>query len=631
MRRIVYVFLAAVVVAVAALGALPLILTGEHVRQQIADNVSALTGREMTFREAPRITFRPFLGIELDDVVLGDAGASASNPPLVRMERMQGQLKILPALAGRAEISRYRFVRPQFSLRVAGDGKLNWEFPQGLLRSVLNEARARREATPAGAKPDLSAIAAVSLGKVEIVDGTLAYENSQSGHTETFTNVNAQVSWPATSSTWSMSGSGVWRNESFAFSAGSSQPLLLLSGGTAPANLTLSSGALEFSFEGEANLIADLHLAGSGNLATPSLRRFAGLFGRALPPGSTLSAFSMTGTLDATPAKLAFTEADIVLDGNAGRGALQLSMDKSMRPKLSGTIAAGQVDLSPYVADLVTDESGPSGQLPDLPMLDMEMDLRLSAASAKAGELLLTDLAATISLHNGDGVIELGNASMLGGTVTGEANLRKDGGIYLAKVNAIASGIDAGAAARLAGAGHFSVTGTASTEGSLTARGKTLAEMRQAVTGQLTARVENGVLYGVDFADLLRLAQSGTRETPKISGETAFRTLDANLRFNPGFAEISHIAIANSKVTAQLAGRTELTRGGLALRMLVTPTMPSPEGTPAPEARAVVGGSLANPVLTSAPALGIPDIPAGDALRPEPDPVSLQPQGASAN
>nr|MCU0790091.1 AsmA family protein [Nitratireductor sp.] len=351
MKRIAYVLVAAVIIAAGALAALPLMVSGEFVRQQIVENVASLTGREITFRDAPRITFNPFLGVELDDVVLADAGA-ASGKPLVRMERLQGQLRILPAISGRAEIASYRFVRPQFSVEVSGDGKVNWASPKGRIRAVLDEARAKRETTPAGQKPDLSSVAAVSLGRVEIVDGTVEYVDNRSGHKETFTNVNGQFSWPGTLSTWSMSGKGIWRNEAFEFAAGSSQPLMLLSGGTAPATIRLSSSALEFSFDGEANLIADLHLAGAGKLSTPSLRRFAGLFGAALPPGSTLSAFSVSGTLDATPGKLAFKDADIQLDGNSGRGALQLSLAKAMRPKLSGTIAAGQVDLSPYLAEI---------------------------------------------------------------------------------------------------------------------------------------------------------------------------------------------------------------------------------------------------------------------------------------
>ncbi|HSO46857.1 MAG TPA: AsmA family protein, partial [Rhizobiaceae bacterium] len=200
MRRIVYAALTVLVVAVAALSALPLFVSSEGVRQQILDSAVSITGREMSFRGTPQITFNPFLGFELNDVVFDDPDAAATDAPFLRMERLQGRLDILPALTGRAEMSNYRFVRPQFNLRVYGDGTASWAFPQGRVWNVLNAARAAREATPAGQKPDLSGIANLQLGTVEIVDGTFNYDDRKTGRQETFTNFNGQLSWPGTSS-----------------------------------------------------------------------------------------------------------------------------------------------------------------------------------------------------------------------------------------------------------------------------------------------------------------------------------------------------------------------------------------------------------------------------------------------
>ncbi len=622
MRRIVYSALTVLVVAVAALSALPLFVSGEGVRQQILDSVLSITGREMTFRDTPRITFNPFLGFELNDVVFNDANAAAADAPFLRMERLQGRLKILPALAGRAEMSNYRFVRPQFNLRVHGDGTTNWVFPQGRIWNVLNAARAAREATPAGQKPELSGIATLQLGTVEIVDGTFNYDDRRNGRHETFTNFNGHLSWPGTSSNWSMDGNFIWRNEAFKFGAGSSQPLLLLSGGTAPFTAELSSGALDFSFEGEANLIADLHLAGNAKLATPSLRRLAGLHAATLPPGSTLSAFSVSGTLDATPGRLSFTGADVQLDGNSGSGALQLSFDKQV-PKLAGTIAAGQIDLTPYLADLAAKGGEASPVQDGLPMLAMDIDLRLSAATAKAARLSLSDVAATVSLQKGEAAFELGNASAFGGVLTAKFKLRRQEGLYKAELNATASAFDAAAAIRMAGAEKSPLSGTASFETRLAASSADMAEIHKAVTGQVTGKIENGVLAGVDFAELMRQSQTENADISKLAGETAFRTVDANLTLNRSHAEINRIAISNSRVLAQIAGRADLMQGGLALRMLLTPSQPAPDGAPAPEARLVVGGSIANPVLTRARAPGGMETPGGSDYTPQADPVSL--------
>ncbi len=631
MRRTIYAALSVVVIAGLVLAALPWLVSSEHVRQQILSRVVEITGREMTFSDVPRVTFRPFLGIEISDVVFKDPNAGTDDPPLLHMERMQAQLGILPALVGRAEISNFRFVRPRFNLRVYEDGSINWSFPQGSVWNVLEEARRIREATPGTQSADLSSVSAVSLGWFQIIDGTLDYENRRTGRRETLTGINGEMSWPDTRSAWSIRGNCIWRSEAFDFSASSPSPLLVLSGGTAPVVASLKSGAFDFSFEGDGNLIADLHLTGNGKLATPSLRRFAGLFGSAMPPGSALAEFSVSGTLDTTPMKFAFTEADVMLDGNSGRGALQLSLDKSNRAKLTGTISAGAIDLSRYVGDLAGDPAQPAeGAAPVLPMIDMEMDLRLSAASASVGALSLGDVAATVSIHNGEGVIDAGNATLFGGTLSGEVAIRREGSDYLVEATAMGNDMDAGAAFTQAGTGPFSLTGTADADIKVRSRGATLARLRENLSGEGSLQAQNGVLRGADFADLLRRAQAPAEpgELLKLDGETAFRTLSAKIGIERNMADVRNLSITNSKVTAQIGGRADLSQGGLALRMLVTPTDPPPAGsTLAPEARLFVGGSFQNPLLTRSRSYGGSIEPGDDIELPKADPVSLKPSG----
>jgi hypothetical protein len=175
----------------------------------------------------------------------------------------------------------------------------------------------------------------------------------------------------------------------------------------------------------------------------------------------------------------------------------------------------------------------------------------------------------------------------------------------------------------MAGAQKPQLSGTANFEARLTSDGVTMADVGRAVTGLVTGKIENGVVGGVDFAELMRQSQTANADIPKLAGETAFRTLEANVNLDGSHAEINRIAVSNSQVLAQIAGRADLAQGGLALRMLLTPSQPSPEGTPAPETRLVLGGSLANPVITRAPAIGRPDSPGESGYFPQADPVSL--------
>jgi hypothetical protein len=94
---------------------------------------------------------------------------------------MRGQLKILPALFGRTEITRFQFIRPQFNLRVYGDGTRGWAFPEGKIWGVLEEARRVRQAGDGNTEEALSGITKERFGIFDILDGTLFYENRITG------------------------------------------------------------------------------------------------------------------------------------------------------------------------------------------------------------------------------------------------------------------------------------------------------------------------------------------------------------------------------------------------------------------------------------------------------------------
>ena len=75
--------LALIIMAVAVVGALPLVLPVDFAIQQLQQAVKATTGRTLTVSRAPRIVLWPELAIEADDVVLSNRPAfiMASSQP----------------------------------------------------------------------------------------------------------------------------------------------------------------------------------------------------------------------------------------------------------------------------------------------------------------------------------------------------------------------------------------------------------------------------------------------------------------------------------------------------------------------------------------------------------------------
>jgi AsmA protein len=593
--------IAIAVLAVAALvfGLLPYFVSSERVRQQILQQAQSITGREMSFRDSPRVTFRPFLGIEIENVVFKDPHATEFDPPLLRAERMRGQLRILPALFGRTEITRFQFIRPQFNLRVYSDGTRGWAFPEGRIWGVLEEARRVRQAGDGNTEEALSGIAKEQFGIFDIVDGTLFYENRITGQRETVSAINGTLSWPETRSPGSYSGSMIWRGEALSVSARSPSPLLLLSGGTAQVGIEFKSGAFDFTFSGEGNFIADLHLAGAATLASGSLRRLASLFGAALPPGAALSDFSVSGNLDAAAGKAAFTEATVAMDGNTGRGAVQISIDADGRAKVDGTIAADALDLTPYFRALA--EATESADEGNAGMFDINLDMRVSAAAAIVESLRLGDLAATLSMHKGEVLLDVGNASLFGGSLIGSARLNRDASAWSFEAKAIGSAMDASKAIEILGPGRLGVSGTATIEALVSGSAANLAGLRAGAIAEISATVDNGVLEGFDMLKLQAHAMEPSKSSAAaaIGGETAFRTLETKMRLGGGQADIQSLRIANSKAEGLGSGRIGLNGGGLALRLTIAPGPAAGNATGAPKPSGFfIGGSLQNPLAT---------------------------------
>ena len=158
MKRLIALGLVLAAVLGGAVAALPFLVSSESVRVRIIEQAQTLTGRRMSFRAAPKVFFNPYLGIAIDSVIFEGPNRRPEDPPLVEMEELRGRVAILPALIGRVEVTQYQFVRPRFNLKVFADGHVSWQFPNGKVWQLLEQAREKRQATEPNAKVDLSGI-----------------------------------------------------------------------------------------------------------------------------------------------------------------------------------------------------------------------------------------------------------------------------------------------------------------------------------------------------------------------------------------------------------------------------------------------------------------------------------------
>ena len=117
---------------IAAVGvALPYAISTNGVKESLAAQMFELTGHRISYLGDPRLSLRPFLGLELTEVALHDDAGPGDEPELLQAEGLNARLEVLPLLFGRIHIADFRLIRPQFHLLVRADGSANWPFVCG--------------------------------------------------------------------------------------------------------------------------------------------------------------------------------------------------------------------------------------------------------------------------------------------------------------------------------------------------------------------------------------------------------------------------------------------------------------------------------------------------------------------
>lgn len=582
--------------------ALPVLVSTDKVRQRIIAQAEAITGRSISFRDPPRVTFSPFLGIEISNVIFAAAGGAAGEPPLLQAERLRGRLEILPALLGQIRVHRYQFVRPRFSFRIRADGSASWAFPAGEMWTVLEQARQARAAAAPGAAPDFSSLGSVDIGEIEIVDGSGEFIDERNGSRESVSNLNGAATWRTTGAPASIAARAIWRGEAFALDGRIGQPLVLLAGGSSPLDFTLRSDAISVAFKGEANRLANLQLRGTGRIETPSIRRVMELAGDPLAPGSTLSAFKVSGKLEATQKLLAFSDAEIAMDGNSAKGSLQIARLGKPRPKISGTLAIGALDLSPYTGTVRQDMQDGRNALDRLALAEhMEFDLRISAETATLGGAVFDDVAATFTLRPEGMLIDIGNASAFGGSLTAQAAVKRSAGQATIETKAILASLDARTLIDVLGPdAPYRITGNLTGEASARSYGATQEELLRHLAGSIELEVTNGEIAGIDLAKLRQHAAE--RQMPADlapAGQTAFRRLVASLDLYRNLVLVRESVLANSQLDARMSGKAALGPGGIALRIEFAEPAGATRTAPAtPDNPVFVGGTIGAPLFS---------------------------------
>ncbi|HLN23189.1 MAG TPA: AsmA family protein [Patescibacteria group bacterium] len=499
-----------VVLLIVAVLAAPLLIPTNAIRDRVITAVKDSTGRDLAINGAVVASLVPSLGVAAQDVTLSNAPWAGAQP-MLRLGRLDVKLKLLPLLGGRIEVDSFVLDSPDITLQTNKQGHGNWEFtpPHPAANQPVEVA-----AKPAG----ITLPGDIALGDMRIVKGKLAYTDGVSGKTQSVDDLNLKVSLANLESPLAVDGSARWHDRDVAVTLTAAKPRDLLIGPGSPVNLHVSSDVVTLTYAGSAALANNGTGDGDIDVATPSVRSLVGwATGAPLTmPGNGLGPLSIKSHAAVAGHRVNLTNVQFGLDAIKANGDMEVDSD-GLRPTLKGRVAIDALDLTPYLPPeqpaapakpgdspaAGAPASGTSSGWSTAPidvsgMRAADVDLAMSAGSITLRKIKTGKGVLGLVLTNGRLIATLDELALYQGQAKGKIVVDGSGPELGLETNLTVSGLQA-EPLLVAANGFDRLSGTTTTESSLTSHGHNERELIGGLNGTGTLAFANGAIKGVDL------------------------------------------------------------------------------------------------------------------------------------
>ena len=513
-------------------------LNRETLRQAVEAQIRAVTGLDLVVHGSIDISVFPGSYVSFHDVGLKGGGAT---DPALGVDVLTANLRLLPLLMRRFEISDVMMLRPRIRVVRDGNGTSNWTpFIDTIARTM---------------KP--GADNQVSFSEIRIQDGVLSYEDATNHVTESLGDIDLSLAWPSISRSFAATGQFDWRGERIDGSVSVSDFVAALSGERSGLKARIASAPLKLAFDGTAANRASMLMEGTLTADSPSLRNALRWTGQAPPGAGGFGRFTLKARANVVGPSIALTNVNVELDGNVAEGVMTFT--NNGRQALQATLAAGALDFTPYVATFRLLASGArdwNRQMFDLNSLSAtDLDMRLSAAKVTVGKSKLGRTALGANLRGGTLALSVGEAQMYGGIAKGSFNIGRSDAVADIKAQFQFLDVDLQACTdelfgttKLTGRGNLNVA--------LEASGTSPFGLAQSLDGTATLTGHDGAISGFNVEQLLKrlerrpLSGGGNFR----SGSTPYDNLTIAVKFNDGIATAEDVRIEGPAARLTLTG-----------------------------------------------------------------------------
>lgn len=567
-------------VALIGLIAMSWFLNRDALRQAVEAQIRAVTGLDLVVKGSIDVSVFPGSYVSFHDV--GLKGSAASDPALA-VDVLTANLRLLPLLLRRFEISDVMMLRPHIRVIRNANGESNWTpFIDTIARTMKPGAENQ-----------------VSFSEIRIQDGVLTYADATSHVAETLGDIDLSLAWPSISRSFAATGQFDWRGERVDGSVSASDFIAALSGDRSGLKARLASAPLKLAFDGTVANRTSMMMEGTLTIDSMSLRNALRWTGQPQPGSGGFGRFALKARANVVGPSIALTNVNVELDGNVAEGVMTYA--NNGRQTLQATLAAGALDFTPYITTFRLLAGGArdwNRQLFDLNSLSStDLDMRLSAAKVTVGKSKLGRTAFGANLRGGALALSVAEAQMYGGIAKGTFGIARSDTVADVKAQFQFTDVDLQSLAselfgvtKLSGRGNLNV--------SLVASGASPFGLASSLDGTATLTGHDGAISGFNVEQLLkRLERRPLSGAGNIrSGSTPYDTMTIGVKFADGIATAEDIRVEGAATRITLTGTASVPAREYDLKGIASLTS-APNAPPGFELPFVVQGPWDDPLI----------------------------------
>ena len=348
--------------------------------------------------------------------------------------------------------------------------------------------------------------------------------------------------------------------------------------------LTHDSDLLSASYEGSVSLNGDGTVAGTLSIASDRMRDLLSAAAIELAPGDTLQTFAVSGAANGTFKSVMVNNLNLSLDALRGTGQAGIDVSATT-PRIIGDLSVPALDLTPFMGEPDPEKTNQgiqpwSDETLELSGLkSVNANLSLEVGSLTIGDVELTDAVMDVDLTDGLLTADLSQFKAFSGLWLGK--LTVDARPATPKVGFYMQGQNV-AVANLLGtlAGFDSLTGTGQFKVSAQSSGTSIDAIMQAIDGEVSTSLSDGVVKGLNVAALVRSASSLKQaiatgsiqelnfgEALSQNAETDFSSFNTVLKVNDGVANVDVMKLLSPILGVDGTGQINLAGQSMDLRL----------------------------------------------------------------